>query len=354
MQYENYKIADFLTDEYFVRYICDPDEETRLFWKEWLTAHPEKKNEVEEATELLLFLKQIKPSPSTSLKEKIWLQIEQRLSGRNTGDLSIPDAAPSVKFSLLKAVNGRFARFAAIFIGLIMAGAILYFNYSNEKSIRFHTRYGQIRTVELPDGSLVDLNANSTLSYGSDWGNNHEREVWLTGEAFFKVAKRLSGKNALFIVHAGNLDIQVLGTHFNVNNRRNKTEVVLSSGRVKVFNTDTSRPGVLYMDPGEMVSYESRNHRFGKKEVDTTLYTSWTEHLFVFKNTPIKAIAQRLKDTYGYDVTIANDSLANLTFTADIKISNEDDVQLLLNLLAESFHCSIEKRGRRIIIRNSS
>lgn len=85
----------------------------------------------------------------------------------------------------------------------------------------YATQYGEQRVVELPDHSVVSLNANSTLRFRNDWSQaNTLREVWLDGEAFFSVQKQEGAAGpAKFIVHTNDLDVEVLGTRFNVSNR---------------------------------------------------------------------------------------------------------------------------------------
>src|SRR5690606_15777064 len=119
--------------------------------------------------------------------------------------------------------------------------------FKNQSSswLQCTTGYGETRKINLPDGSLVVLNANSELKYESNWQQAPMREVWLQGEAFFEVVKTTEEKQ--FIVHTGSLDVEVLGTQFNVHNRHQKVQVVLSSGKVKLQPLE--RQESLLMNP---------------------------------------------------------------------------------------------------------
>src|SRR5690606_18122735 len=123
-------------------------------------------------------------------------------------------------------------RIAAVFAGLLLVSALLLWVYRTSDTT-YTTAFGEVKTILLPDSSEIILNANSTLSYATHWNKSKAREVFLSGEAFFKVQEKpVASGYAKFVVHTGNLDIEVLGTQFNVHHRRNKTQVVLNSGKV--------------------------------------------------------------------------------------------------------------------------
>jgi ferric-dicitrate binding protein FerR (iron transport regulator) len=148
-------------------------------------------------------------------------------------------------------------------------------------------------------------------------------------------------------VHTDNLDVEVLGTRFNVNERRGMTKVVLNSGRVQLkSNTDRE---VVNMQPGDLVAYSKTDRKFLKQEVNPKLFASWKEGRFAFEGTPIKDIVQMLEDTYGYEVSIENEALASRKFTADIPSHN---VEVLLTLIAESLDVKADKINNNIEIKN--
>ena len=123
-------------------------------------------------------------------------------------------------------------RVAAGLVGLLIAAlAILWYYHQNNHLQTIDTGYAQLREVMLPDGSIVTLNANSTLRYSTDWNHQDIREVWLEGEAFFSVAH--TSDNQKFVVRAGSMDVKVVGTEFNVHSRREEVNVVLQTGRVE-------------------------------------------------------------------------------------------------------------------------
>ena len=87
--------------------------------------------------------------------------------------------------------------------------------------------------IKLPDGSLVQLNANSTLSFDTQWDASADRCVWLNGEAFFEVEKKPETKQKFKVITA-DLTVEVLGTEFNINSHHQQTRVFLQEGEDKI------------------------------------------------------------------------------------------------------------------------
>ncbi len=96
----------------------------------------------------------------------------------------------------------------------------------------YRTGAGETKNLLLADHSRVTLNANTSLKVSRNWFSGDRREVWLTGEAFFNIQKTPDRQR--FTVHTATLTVEVLGTKFNVTDRRRKTRVVLQEGKVKV------------------------------------------------------------------------------------------------------------------------
>ena len=118
---------------------------------------------------------------------------------------------------------------------------------------QYSTTFGEWKTITLPDGSVVELNANSLLTITKHWSENNNRTVWLTGEAFFKV-KKIPSTKCKFIVKTKDLKVEILGTSFNVNSRFDQTEVFLEEGKVKLYLGNTKE----YMAPGEFIAFSKK------------------------------------------------------------------------------------------------
>lgn len=175
---------------------------------------------------------------------------------------------------------------AAAAVALIATFSILF--RSNE-TLRISTEIGQSLTHALPDGSIVNLNANSLISYSEDWN----RELNLTGEAFFEVEK-----GEKFIVRTDIGDVEVLGTSFNVFARGNNLEVACKTGKVKV-----SVPAISYEEkiiPGEMITF--RKDTVKKIIQKPELMGSWQTGIFYFNESPFSDVLDELKRQFKVQV----------------------------------------------------
>src|SRR5690606_18604809 len=100
------------------------------------------------------------------------------------------------------------------------------------------TDYGERKPYLLPDGSYVMLNGNSSLKF-TDWESDGIRQVWLDGEALFDVV-HMSDDRPFIVRTAGGVDVNVLGTRFNVKMRKGTAEVLLQKGRVALKFRDSN------------------------------------------------------------------------------------------------------------------
>jgi transmembrane sensor len=188
------------------------------------------------------------------------------------------------------------------------------------------TTYGEVRSNALPDGSTMILNANSNATLSNDWKDGNDREVWLNGEAFFKVAK--TPQKSRFIVHAGDLDIIVTGTQFNVLNRDGKTTVLLTEGSVILHTKDGKE---LAMKPGDYVEMDRQLVELKQVKEDNIL--AWRENRLAFDNTSLKEAAQMISYHYGVKITL-EDNVSNVPLTGIMANNNLDDLLKAIEAVA--------------------
>jgi len=241
-------------------------------------------------------------------------------------------------------------KIAASLTGLLVLAGIAFYLISSPDNVVYQTGYGETATFVLPDNSEVTLNANSTLKLTSSWDKKTAREVWLDGEAFFQVQKvhrkQASQLPVKFVVHTEQVDVEVLGTQFNVNERRGKTAVVLNEGKVQL-NSNVSQGEALVMEPGEYVEFSANQKQFVKKVVDPVKYSSWTENKLILDNTPLREIAWIIKDYYGLKVEIESDALAKMALTGSIPTN---DLNGFLTVLSASLNVHIQQKENTLFI----
>lgn len=225
---------------------------------------------------------------------------------------------------------------AAATVLLIVVSTLLYQSISRSGRHQFATGNAEIKHLELKDGSRVTLNANSSIQvrFSSD-----VREVWLDGEAFFRVVHDGAKK---FTVHTSDkFSVEVLGTEFNVKDRSEGTRVVLNKGSVRIkLQRGNALPEELLIKPGEMVEYKPREESVSRSQVDTVRYSSWKQNLLIFEETPLEEVAQTIAHLFGYQVHFESIDPAALRFTGS---SPADDLEMLLETLERSFGLSISK-----------
>jgi ferric-dicitrate binding protein FerR (iron transport regulator) len=212
----------------------------------------------------------------------------------------------------------------------------------------YQTAYGEIRTITLPDQSVVTLNANSQLTLPRNWNSQASREVWLEGEAFFDV-KHLSTHQKFLVHTSDNFTIEVLGTSFNVFKRESGTRVVLQSGKVKLNIGNAQKAADLIMRPGELVELEPEKGTYSRKTVNPQIASAWKSRKLIFDNTPLSDIVSLLKESYGLQVNVSHPDLLNKKVFGSCPT---DDVDVLLAAISKPFGLSVTRNGNEVFISN--
>ncbi|MBD0255646.1 MAG: FecR domain-containing protein [Cytophagales bacterium] len=339
--YSHYAFEDFVMDADFRAWVLAPDAESRHFWEQYLVTHPEQRSLIQEAIQVVQHLNPNEDLPVPESRERIWQVLEHRFDARQA---SAEQSEKAVRVRQL--LPWRWA--AAVTVLLVCAGLLWYLAYPRTRQL--HTAFGQVERVVLPDGSEVTLNGNSTLSYREDWQTQALREVWLDGEAFFKVTRQASasGGRIKFITHTPQLDIAVLGTVFNVSTRRGKTDVVLLEGKVALSNRRSPSAGTLEMKPGQLATLSEGVARAEVRPAPPGQHTAWMKDFFVFDNTPLAQVAARLEDTYGLEVTFEDREMTDYRLTANL---SSQDLDALLDVIAATFHLELQREKERVFFR---
>ncbi|KAB7530382.1 DUF4974 domain-containing protein [Flagellimonas olearia] len=208
--------------------------------------------------------------------------------------------------------------------------------------------YGKRFNVGLSDGTIVFLNAGSSLRYPVKFVQGKERRVYLKGEAFFDVIK---DPEHPFIVDATGLDVQVLGTKFNVSSYPEDAFVntVLVEGSVNIFpknNRNDQRKGSL-LHPGQKAQWDRLNGGISIEETDTYLYTAWMKGKIVFKHMPFKHIIKKLERHYNVEIINHNETLGDEFFTASFDV---ETIEMVFRTFQKNYGLKYSIEDNRIII----
>ncbi|WP_080056767.1 FecR family protein [Spirosoma aerolatum] len=222
--------------------------------------------------------------------------------------------------------------------GWLFRGAIFYRTITTN-------RY-QLRSLELPDGSTVALNSNSSLRMpriGYGWLS---RNVLLTGDAVFAV-KHLPNDQPFVVQATDGLAVEVLGTEFSVRSQINRAEVVLKRGKVNLHYTTVDRPEQqLIMKPGDRVTLDDRGALRMHTQADTTQFAQWRYRLFSFNNTPLRDVAHQIQAVFGVTVQLTDPALARRTLTGTIRAGSSDE---LAEALAELLGLRVSHRDQKLV-----
>ena len=312
MNYEEFKIEDFLYDEFFVRWVRNPGPESSHFWENWIKNHPEKIKAIQKASELILSLKYKnihEPSDQdyTAVLEKVLKQ--QSSWSQNSMGASKNSFTYYLKYA------------AAIVTISLISGAVLFFLSTSSRNeispvstIIKETPLGQKLTFELSDGTLVKLNAGSKLRFSETFDAN-ERKVYLEGEAFFNVKR---DELRPFIVETAQLTTTVLGTSFNVEAYGDgASTVAVLTGKVQVKKSNAAQDtDTFYLTNNQMVTISSESNSISKFDNISTDIFDWKDNIISFKKSDFSQIVSRLERWYGVKFDIQKQGHFDGLFTA--------------------------------------
>ena len=195
----------------------------------------------------------------------------------------------------------------------------------------------------LADGTKVFLNSGSEIRYPAMF-RGKRREVFLKGEAWFEVAK---DSTRGFWVHAGEMNVKVLGTSFNVTAYpgRGRIETTLEEGKIQLTDGRES----VEVSPGKQAIYDIEDGRFEVKQVDTKLYTAWKDGYYKFDQMTLEDIMETLALWYDLNVFYRNPGVKSLEFTG--RLRRYDEVVSLFEKLEQTGLVVFEVNGKNVIIK---
>jgi ferric-dicitrate binding protein FerR (iron transport regulator) len=206
------------------------------------------------------------------------------------------------------------------------------------------TGYGETMEIILPDSSVVVLNALSTLSYPEQFANK-ERLRSLNGEAYFKIRK---GVGKPFKVQTGGIEVEVLGTVFNIQSYDNEEviETSLLEGSVAVHYGEN----LQILKPGEMAQYNKVSSSLETVSENLTEIIQWQQGILAFENTPLAEILKTLERQYKVQFELNDENLQQLKITA--RFTSDETIEDIINILSSSAGFTTKKQKGKIIINN--
>ncbi len=291
--------------------------------KAWCDASPDNLKEFEAIKTLWNY------TNSPALKQEIdldkeWQRMENTISPAKTRSLNF----------------GRILAVAASVAALAILSVV---GYQQTQLESFKTGIAETKEIKLPDGSVVNLNANTKLTYHKNF-NKKNRELQLKGEAYFKVTKN---KELPFIISANETKIQVVGTQFNVRayKKYEEVKVTVLEGTVKLYDAKIPKKETL-IKAGETGSFERSTKAIEKIPETDINDMAWKTRIIEFDNTSMEGVAQVLSNTYHVDIEVSD---AIKTCTIDVRFDNEEFTEVI-KVIKSTLGIRSKVVGERLIL----
>jgi transmembrane sensor len=334
MNYKDYKVEDFLLDEAFIAWVKTADGDA--FWQAFFQEHPTQKAIATQARNMVVLA-----------QNQIDQQQKERLKSRILNDLE-PEQVTPIKPKLLHAMRPYWSAAAAIL--LVIIGLAWFFipnpynpfgpdgqqvyddlvAQADEALIEVYNAENSPKLVVLSDNSSVLLQKGSRLSYPKSFDGLAQREVYLSGEAFFEVAKN---PEKPFFVYANELITKVLGTSFTVKAYASdkKVVVMVKTGKVTVYSNQNasiqtsesvtrSTDGVV-LTPNQQIYYNRSDAQLLKALIQKPALQDLGSAQFLsfeFDDAPLSKVLQLLEQAYGVDIVYDEELLASCKLTASL------------------------------------
>lgn len=252
----------------------------------------------------------------------IWQYVCRRIEGDRAGKMQF--------YKIYSAV-------ASVLLLLALGGMTFFLLGKRNDSPMYIVSSGiqNMQSVSLPDGTEVQLGPGSKLTYPSEFSSG-KREVSLDGQAFFDVYKN---PRKPFVVHTADMDIEALGTAFEVFSYgiENKSEAILLNGKIRVNcngSLNNKNSGYL-LSPDEKIVFDKRNNSVSVENVDADKYTVWRkQRILSFENEKLSMVIPRLEQWYGRKIMCQQDLTDTYRFT--FKIRDESLERILFMMEASS------------------
>lgn len=359
--YENFTTIDFAVDEDFLEHYLSPTVESNAFWNDWLNKNPERRNDWNEAADLIRAVEEGLTSYTRNfLSEDAEAMLLTRILATNR-----QIEAPQPTLTSWKSNGSRLLAAASIVLVLAFAGyfffqtkskSTIYARRISESKVSVFEKFNTTNQVQihiLPDSSKVTLAPASKIAYQMD---QDSRTVYLSGKADFNVVKN---PQKPFLVYANETVTRVLGTQFEVSAFDQDSEVIVKvqSGKVTVYENDelnnadpvkNGKTGVLLM-PNQRVVFKRNVQKFTKEIVgEPVLVAEIGERpSFIYEDTPVSTVFNEIAKAYGLEIDFNAEVLANCQFTASL---TDESLMEKLDIICSSIGANYEIVEARIII----
>ncbi len=314
-------------DEILVKYLLEEaSPEEASIAHNWLKAHPDNQRRFDQFK--LIWTESKKLEQETPVDEQeAWSRFQERIRQSEAKAVPLP-----------KRNRARLFRAAAAILVLLAGTWVTYFALTGREVVL--AAGDRIRTETLPDGSVITLNKQATLTYAQNF-NRKNRQVALKGEAFFDVTPN-TGKP--FNIKVADVSVTVVGTSFNIRNTEEATEVVVETGVVVVAKNHNQ---VKLLPQQKAIVLKNSNQPVVASNEDD-LYQYYRTNKLVCNNTPLWKVVEMLNRTSATRIEIGDRRIANLSLTTTFENASLNDI---LNTIAATFNIQVEQKDSVVILK---
>ena len=328
-KYNHFTVDNWIQDPSFRDYILEEDHTNVELWNSFNTEGKVSQN-MAEASKILMAMR--------GLRDRYWEEGE-KMAGNSLDQLQTKIHARTRQAR--RRIVAMVAAAASMAIGVL----VVWLWVTASEPMHYMTAANETEEVQLPDGSIVFLNENSSLTVNPGWGKS-DREVQLTGVAYFMVKSVLNtaGNKTKFTVRTNGLDIEVLGTKFNVNTSRLITSVSLDEGSVKlVKNKDPDIIKPSFLEPGQVAFYnhDSEEIKISEKEL-TTEQAFWKPKTIEFNQITLRNAVDKMEVVFDIEFRFKDKSMLDETIQK-LSVPN-DNPEVFINTVNILFDGRIEIR----------
>lgn len=387
-----YTIENIIENPLFYKWVFNPTSELDLYWAHYIKKHPVDENlilelkssirnlelnnnKLREAEKLELALKISKRLDKEDQKVKkksqvlgfikyaavaiiffsigamfVYTNIEKEDLGKYISEMEIPKSFNSPMLILPEgksiAINDGESTLDYSQSGEIMLNKDSIIQAVQPSKInQLVMPHGSSSKVVLSDGSVVWLNAGSSLVYPSTF-TNKSREVVLFGEAYFKVAKN---QEKPFLVQTSALEIKVLGTEFNVSAypEDNVIQTVLKEGSVALRRIGAPKTEkYIILKPNQLASFDKSTQLSSITYVNTDFYTLWIDGLLCFENLDFNRVIRKVERFYDINIQLEDPLSGSVHISGKLDLKqNKDEVLEYLSLVSMTKFSQVNEKN---------
>ncbi|OJV14399.1 MAG: iron dicitrate transport regulator FecR [Dyadobacter sp. 50-39] len=349
-----FTVEELATDESFRSWVMAPTPELDRYWQQWLQQNADRAGVAARARELVLAVHDIYKDDLSEDMLRYEIAEITRMAEERKGEGAVPFYQRAVW------------RAAAV---LLLTGGLSWFYYTTHNAIPpsgnrqeitlggemvVRTNATEVEmTVLLSDNSVATLAKGSSIRYPRQFAA-HERRVYLTGEAFFDVAKN---PEQPFVVYAHETVTKVLGTSFRIKafEGDNIEMVAVKTGRVSVYakkeyeTSHGTKPAGVILNPNQQVVFNRKDNKLEKAVTANPglLAESVVQKDQVFDDKPVAEVLDAMARAYGISIVYQPETLANCVISAQF---NEENLKQRLNAICQAIGAGYDMENGRVVI----